>query len=606
MLIFYFTKIRDYVKEHGLKKTVKKIIKVLQKRITLRHYWKTLLLCDEERKKQEERVFDKPIKFSILVPLYNTPFPFLKEMIDSVLQQTYSDWELCLCDGSDATEAKEIQTYCLQLQEQDKRIRYQKLEKNGGISENTNACVDIATGEYIALFDHDDILHPSALYEMRVAIEQTQADFLFSDELVFEGMGKTDIRNPLHYFLRKAGFPISCVPNIVMIHFKADYGIDTLRSNNYICHFTVFQKKLLEKTGGFRKEYDGSQDHDLFLRLTNVATRIYHVPKVLYFWRSHIASVASDIAAKPYASIAGRKAVKRSIEEVGEKAEVESMAFCPTIYRVRYELKETPYISIIVPCKEYKKEVYACLESILKRTKYENYEIIVFGYKSEAWERDVFHIKKLAKENVKFVEAKRSLCYAEAVDYAVKQASGMYYVLLHSDVQIMTEEWLEELLMYAQRLDVGAVGAKEYYKNNTVRHAGVLLGKTLQYPHRGSLKEDIGYMGRLCYAQNVSAVESSCMMIKKEVYEQMHGLEKEFVRFAAADFCIRLRQAGYWIVFTPYAQLYHFKEKNSKRKEKNLNKKKYQKQIEQEHELFQRRWKEELEKEDGFWGCNFN
>ena len=612
-IIFYFRKVIYYLEQNGLKKTIKKIIKVVKKRVKLRKFWKALLLSEEERKKQEARVFEKQVKFSILVPLYNTPLPFLKEMIDSVLQQTYSDWELCLCDGSDACTAEEIQTYCLQMQKQEKRIRYQKLEKNEGISENTNACIDMATGEYIALFDHDDMLHPSALYEMRVAIEQTNADFLFSDELVFEGTGKAK--------------------HIIMIHFKSDYGIDTLRSNNYICHFTVFHKSLLEKTGKFRREYDGSQDHDLFLRLTRVAMHIHHVPKVLYFWRSHMASVASDIGAKPYASIAGRKAVQASIEEAGEKIEeVESMEFCPTIYRTRYEIKEKPCISIIVPCKEYTKEIYTCLERILSVTSYENYEVIVLFYKSEEWDTDKWHIKTwnadkgilnlpmrktfregvsvhkevakqipnvhFATEKIRFIELQQPLCYAEAIDYAVQQANGTYYVLLHSDVRIITDKWLEELLMYAQRSDVGVVGAKEYYKNNTVRHAGVLLGKNLSYPHRGALKEDSGYMGRLGYVQNVSAVESSCMMMKKEVYEQMHGMEKEFVHMAAADFCIRLRQAGYWIVFTPFAEVYHFKEKKQKKKE-------WKQQREQENKIFQKRWKEELEKGDCFWGWNF-
>lgn len=572
---FYLKKGILSLKEKGWKKTCIKIVELFQRKLMVQRLKRNLMLGEVERKKQEETTFSSPVKFSILVPLYNTPLEFLKEMIQSVVEQTYPIWELCLADGSDSKDARAITEYCLKMQKKDSRIKYKKLEKNGGISENTNACIEMATGEYIALFDHDDVLHPSALYEMMTAIEKEQADFLFSDEVVFQGTLK----------------------NIVTIHFKSDYAIDTLRSNNYICHFTVFHRELLNKAGNFRKEYDGSQDHDLILRLTKEAKHIYHIPKILYFWRSHSASVAADINAKPYASLAGRKAVQASIEEYGQRAVVESESFCSTIYRVRYEIKGTPLISIIIPCKKYGKEVQRCIKSIQKLTTYSNYEILLLESKEQTKET-------IQHKNIRILNWDKKFNYAEAMNDVVSKAKGDYYVFLHDDVQIITPQWLEELLMYAQRLNVGVVGAKEYYKNNTVRQAGVLLqadeDTILQYPHQGQLRENNGYMGRLSYVQNVSAVSNSCMMIRKDVYKKVHGFQREFFYLSAADLCLRLRTLGYWIVFTPYAEVYHFKLTKEKKKQKEI-----QRNYQCEKERFMKTWKEELKKGDAYFGWNF-
>jgi len=327
-----------------------------------------------------------------------------------------------------------------------------------------------------------------------------------------------------------------------------------------------------------------------------VAKKIYHIPKILYLWRSHPASAAGDMNAKPYAAIAGRAAVKEDIERVGGKAVVDSVEFCPTIYRIRYELREKPLVSIIIPCREYSKEVKACLESIQGNTSYDNYEIIVLsGQKTE---------EKITGDTVKILHWNRPFVYAEAMEAAVAEAKGSYYVFLHSDVQILSPEWLEEMLMYARREDVGAVGAKELYKNNTIRNAGVILeeeeGSCVKYSHQGQPGDGEGYMGRLQYVQNVSAVQNSCVMIRKEVYEKMSGFSKEFFRLAAPDLCLRLRGAGYWIVFTPFARVQHDKlKKDRKQAEKNLA------EYQQEEKLFAKRWEQELKKGDPFFGWNF-
>lgn len=300
-------------------------------------YWP----ADDQYREEQQATFSRSVKFSILVPLYNTPEAYLTVMIDSVARQTYGNWELCLADGSDAEHAY-VGKICKRLARRENRIKYRKLDENRGISENTNACLEMATGDYIGLFDHDDLLHPSALYEYMQAICGQDADLLYSDE------------NTFHETPADAYWP----------HYKPDYSPDTLRSYNYICHFTVFSRELLEKAGGgFRKEYDGSQDYDIILRLTEKAKHIVHIPKILYYWRSHKDSTASDIAAKPYTMDAARAAITAHLERIGLKGSVEN-ARIPSTYKVQYEIKGNPLISIIIPNKDHIDDLDKCLKSI--------------------------------------------------------------------------------------------------------------------------------------------------------------------------------------------------------------------------------------------------
>lgn len=321
----------------------------------------------EQRKLEEETVFSKDIKISILVPLYNTPEKFLREMIDSVQAQTYQNWELCLADGSDEKHT-EVGTICENYHKEDKRICYQKIEKNLGISGNTNVCFSMATGDYIGLFDHDDIMHPSLLFECMKAICEKGADYVYTDEATFTSPNINDL---------------------IVLHFKPDYSPDNLRANNYICHFSVFDAKLLEKTGLFRPEYDGSQDHDMILRLTAEAKNICHIPKILYYWRSHPQSVAADINAKTYAIDAAKRAVHDHIRDYyGMEVEVESTRAFPTIFQIKYPILEHPLISIIIPNKDHVGDLRRCISSILKKSSYRNFEIIVVENNSE--EQSIF------------------------------------------------------------------------------------------------------------------------------------------------------------------------------------------------------------------------
>ena len=541
----------------------------------------------EERKRQEETVFPKDITFSILVPLYNTPEKFLREMIDSVQAQTYRKWELCLADGSDDAHP-EVGRICQEYMQNDSRIKYKKIEKNLGISGNTNVCFGMATGEYIGLFDHDDLLHPSVLYEYMKAICEQDADYIYCDEVTFEG---------------------NSIDNMLTIHFKPDFSIDNLRANNYICHFSVFSEKLLEETGLFRSEFDGSQDHDMILRLTSRTKKIVHVPKILYYWRSHPQSVAADINAKTYAIDAAKRAVLAHLKSCGLEGTVESTRAFPTIFRIKYKLKAKPMISIIIPNKDHRDDLKRCVDSILNKSTYENYEILIVENNSTETETFAYYkmLENQPKVRVITYEAEGGFNYSKINNFAAKQAKGEYLLLLNNDTKVITREWMEELLMYAQRDDVGAVGAKLYYADNTIQHAGIVIGlgahHAAGHTHHLLPKENLGYMGRLCYAQDVTAVTGACLLVRKSLYEQVGGLDESFtVALNDVDFCLRLRALGLLNIFTPFAELYHYESKSRGLDKDGASAERYNKEVAH----FRERWKKELDAGDPYFNPNFS
>ncbi|MFR0801028.1 MAG: glycosyltransferase family 2 protein [Suilimivivens sp.] len=459
---------------------------------------------DEARAKEErETVFDRMIKISILVPLYNTPEPFLRDMITSVLNQTYQNWELCLADGSDA-EHGEVGRICREYLKKDSRIVYQKLLKNEGISGNTNECLKLATGEYIGLFDHDDILHPSTLYEYVKAVNEQDADYIYCDETTFKN---------------------GDINKMLTMHFKPDYAVDNLRANNYICHFSVFAKRLLEGEELFRSRFDGSQDHDMILRMTDRAKHIVHIPKLLYYWRCHEGSVASGIDAKPYVVAAAKGAVADHLRRHGfTHFQITSTRAFETIFKIRYEIIGDPMISIVIPNKDHAADLKRCITSILEKSTYENYEIVIVENGSETKEIFEYYTSLKEYDNIRVVtyekpEGQNGFNYSAVNNFGVKQTKGDYILLLNNDTEVITVNWMEELLMYAQREDVGAAGAKLYYGNKTIQHAGVVLQlgahRTAGHSHYGQSRENLGYMGRLCYAQNVSAVTGACLLVKR-------------------------------------------------------------------------------------------
>ena len=547
---------------------------------------------DEARAKEErETVFDRMIKISILVPLYNTPEPFLKDMITSVLNQTYQNWELCLADGSDA-EHEEVGRICREYLEKDSRIVYQKLLKNEGISGNTNECLKLATGEYIGLFDHDDILHPSTLYEYVKAVNEQDADYIYCDETTFKN---------------------GDINKMLTMHFKPDYAVDNLRANNYICHFSVFAKRLLEGEELFRSRFDGSQDHDMILRMTDRAKHIVHIPKLLYYWRCHEGSVASGIDAKPYVVAAAKGAVADHLKRHGfTHFQITSTRAFETIFKIRYEIIGDPMISIVIPNKDHAADLKRCITSILEKSTYENYEIVIVENGSETKEIFDYYTSLKEYDNIRVVtyekpEGQNGFNYSAVNNFGVKQTKGDYILLLNNDTEVITVNWMEELLMYAQREDVGAAGAKLYYGNKTIQHAGVVLQlgahRTAGHSHYGQSRENLGYMGRLCYAQNVSAVTGACLLVKKSLFKEVGGLDESFaISLNDVDFCLKLREKGLLNVFTPFAELYHYESVSRGLDDSGEKAERYNR----ESAHFREKWKTVLGKGDPYYNPNFS
>ena len=547
------------------------------------HYGTQSFPSAEERQKQEAAVFERMPKISILVPLWNTPESFLTEMIGSVQWQTYKNWELCLADGSDDAHAY-VGEYCKRLAAQDSRIVYQKLAKNEGISGNTNECYKLASGEFIGLFDHDDILHPCALYEYVKAINEKDADFIYCDEATFKS---PDINK------------------MITMHFKPDYAIDNLRANNYICHFSVFSRELLDGTELFRTKFDGSQDHDMILRLTAKAKLVYHVPKLLYYWRSHAGSVAGNIEAKPYVVEAARGAVADHLRRHGFKNfTITSTRAFETIFKISYEIIGEPKISIIIPNKDHIDDLKRCMNSIEQKSTYKNYEYIIV--ENNSTDSATFeYYKKLEAENpkVRMVYWDGVFNYSAINNYGASFAKGEYLLLLNNDTEIINPDCLEELLGYCMRKDVGAVGARLYYEDDTIQHAGVVIGfggiagHCFVQQKRGTT----GYCHRIICAQDYSAVTAACMMVKKSAFDAVGGLSEELaVAFNDIDFCMKLRKAGYLIVYNPYAELYHYESKSRGLEDTPEKVARFNKEI----ATFEKKWPEILKNGDPYYNPN--
>ncbi len=586
VVVHFFLRIRNAYIHYGGLKGMYRRWKQKRGEAVKRVDFGTRSFPDEARRRtEEETVFPRELKISILVPLYNTPERFLREMIDSVRNQTYKNWELCLADGSDGANGK-VGEICAQYQKEDNRISYQKIEKNLGISGNTNVCFSMATGDFIGLFDHDDVLHPSLLYECMKVICEKGADYVYTDEATFTSPNLDDL---------------------IVLHFKPDYSPDNLRANNYICHFSVFDAALLEKTGMFRPEYDGSQDHDMILRLTEVAERVCHIPKILYYWRSHPASVAADINAKTYAIDAAKRAVHDHMRDYyGIEVEVESTRAFPTIFQVKYPIKGTPLISILIPNKDHVSDLKRCIGSILKKSTWDNYEILVIENNSQ--ESDIFAYYEELKQNsrIRVVTYEGEFNYSKINNYGATFAGGDYLLFLNNDTEVITPDWMEQMLMYGQRRDVGAVGAKLYYGDGTIQHAGVVIGlgahRSAGHTHYKMPKEHLGYMGRLCYAQDMTAVTAACLLVKRRIYDEVGGLDETFtISLNDVDFCLKIREKGYLNIFTPFAELYHYESKT-----RGMEEGEKLRRYESECAHFRERWKAELDAGDPYYNPNFS
>ena len=485
---------------------------------------------------------------SILTPLYNTPEKYLREFLDSFADQTAPNGELCLADASDA-EHGEVQRIVEEYQQKNQHIVYKKIE-NQGIAANTNAAAALASGEYLALADHDDILAPHALYTMGNAIlqlrEQGQPDgFLYSDEALFS----KSIQRPL------------------VAHFKPDYAPDYLLCCNYICHLAVFRKTLWENIGGERPACDGSQDHDLFLRLIEQVGGAAHVPQVLYYWRVHAGSTSGGTDAKPYVAEAAKKALADHLTRTGRTGTVEEGLF-PSTYRVKWDIEGDPKVSILIPNKDHTDDLEKCLQSIWKKTTWDNYEVIVI--ENNSTDPATFAYYEQAKQRYDGLKVvtypEKGFNFSGINNFGRKAAAGDYLLLLNNDVEVCNGDWLTELLRQCAHKGGAAIcGAMLYYPDGTLQHAGVItgLGGYAGHSHKYKQKGGSGYLFRAATVQDFSAVTGACLLVRTSVYDAVGGLDEQFaVAFNDVDFCLRVRDAGYRIVWTPYAELIHYESKS--------------------------------------------
>ncbi len=478
-------------------------------------------------------------KISIVVPLFNTPIDLLQEMIQSVTAQTYANWELCLADGSTNNVNLEptINSF------KDARILYKKLEKNEGISGNTNCALQLATGEYIGLLDHDDTLAPHALYSyIKLINKDPSYDFIYSDEdkITADGSRRFD--------------PF----------FKPHFSPNMLLAFNYITHFSVIKKSLLDKVGWLRDEYNGAQDYDLFLRATEAAQKIGHIDDVLYHWRIIETSTAFSSNTKSYTVEAGKKALEAAIERRHLSAHVE-LGTLPNYYNVVYHIPQPlPFVSIIIPNHNQKATLRKCATSILSKSTYPNFELIIVENNStDASLFDYYEVLKV-DPRVKIVQWDHPFNFSALNNFAASQAQGDLLLFMNNDMSIITPDWLQQMVMHAIRPEIGAVGAKLLYPDNTIQHGGVVLriGGIAGHSHKFMDSGEVGAFARMTLVHDVSAVTGACVMLRREIFKQVQGFDEAFtVAYNDVDLSLRIRLLGYSIVWTPYAQLYHFESK---------------------------------------------
>ena len=535
-----------------------------------------------ELEKQKKTSFGYRPKISFVVPLYKTPEKYLRRLTESFQEQTYSNWELCFSDGSGAQSP--LTELLKELTAKDNRIKYVSHEEPLQISENTNSAIEIATGDFIAFADHDDELTPNALFECVKAInEKPQTLVIYTDEDKMSMDG--------HKFFQP--------------HFKPDYNPDLLCTVNYICHLFVVSRKVIEKVGGLRSEFDGAQDYDFVLRCVEAVKdeEICHIPKILYHWRCHEDSTAENPESKLYAFEAGRRAVQAHYERTGIHAEVFKGEYLG-LYRTKFIRDHDPLISIIIPNKDHIDDLKRCMESIEQKSTYKNYEyIIVENNSTDSATFDYY--KKLEAENpkVRMVYWDGVFNYSAINNYGASFAKGEYLLLLNNDTEIINPDCLEELLGYCMRKDVGAVGARLYYEDDTIQHAGVVIGfggiagHCFVQQKRGTT----GYCHRIICAQDYSAVTAACMMVKKSAFDAVGGLSEELaVAFNDIDFCMKLRKAEYLIVYNPYAELYHYESKSRGLEDTPEKVARFNKEI----ATFEKKWPEILENGDPYYNPN--
>lgn len=569
-----------YLKHYGLREFLVRLSERMEpEEVPYGPWFEKHKASREQLEKQHARKWDRTPLLSIVVPAYRTPEEFLEQMMDSLLAQSYENWELCIANGS--PEDDRMQKVLREYTKKDSRIRVKNLEENLGIAGNTNAALAMASGEFVGLLDHDDLLAPNALYEVadRIVADE-QIDVLYTDE----DKVTTDLKE--HF----------------QPHFKPDFSIDLLRSNNYICHFFVVRRTLLEKTGGFRREFDGAQDYDFIFRCTEAAEKIVHIPEVLYHWRTHKESTADNPVSKMYAFEAGKRAIESHLErcrEQGVVSHTKDMGF----YRVDYPVQGSPLVSVVIPNKDHSDMLMRCVNSIKEKTTWKNYEIIIAENNSVQKETFDCYQKLQEDSRIRVITWEREFNYSAINNFAVREARGEYLLFLNNDVEVISEGWMTFMLGNCQREEVGIVGAKLYYPDDTIQHAGTIIGigGIAGHAFLNMPRSRTGYLHKASIQLNVSAVTAACMMMKRSVFESLQGFEERLsVAFNDVDLCLRTVQAGYLVVYLPWAQLYHYESRSRGAEDSEEKIRRFQGEI----EFMRSRWIGLLKSGDPYYNKN--
>ena len=548
-----------YLKHYGLKEFWIRLCERLEpEEVPYGPWFEKHRPSESELEKQREKNWKETPVFSIVVPAYRTPVLFLEQMIESVRSQTYPFWELCIANASPEDEqmAEVLQRYV----QMDQRIHVKNLDKNLGIAENTNEAFSMASGTFVGLLDHDDLLAPQALYRMMERLEEKEIDVFYTDE----DKVTTDLAE--HF----------------QPHFKPDFNLDLLRSNNYITHFFVARTELVRNVGGFRREYDGAQDYDFIFRCVEQAGEICHIPEILYHWRTHKESTSDNPVSKMYAFEAGKRAIEGNLERCGVQAVVshtKDLGF----YQVEYPVQGSPLVSVLIPNKDQKESLKKCLDSVFEKTTYSNYEIIIIENNSTESETFAYYRELQKRSNVKVITWKEGFNYSAINNFGEKEASGDYLLFLNNDVEVINPRWMEEMLGNCQRPEVGITGAKLYYPDDTIQHAGTIIGigGIAGHAFLNMPRSRTGYLHKASIQMNLSAVTAACMMMKRSVFEQLGGFEEKLtVAFNDVDLCLRTVQAGYLVVYNPKVELYHYESKSRGSEDNEEKVRRFQREIE--------------------------
>ncbi len=589
MIKYKIERILYHVKKYGILRTIQKIIAKIfniskSNEKAQKEAYQNWIVQNEPQEKdlalQKKHEFNIQPKISIIVPMYNTEENFFLELLNSVFEQSYVNWQLCLADANQK-QNETIWEVCSRCS----KIKYRFLEENKGISENTNQALEMADGDFIAFLDHDDVLAPFALYEIVKAInENPNVEFLYSDEDKITE--KSERFSP---------------------YFKPDFSPEAIECNNYITHFVAIKKSLVDKIGKLNHQFNGAQDFDFVLRATENTENIVHIPKILYHWRAHSKSTANLAETKMYAYEAGVKVIEEHLKRVGKQGTVENPKEVPGIYQIKYAIKGTPKVSILIPNKDCCKILKKCLKSILTLTTYPNYEILILENNSQ--EKETFAYYEILRQNpkIRVLEIKENeFNYSKIINFGVQNAKGDFILQLNNDTQILTPNWLELFIGYAQNKEIGAVGAKLYYPDKSIQHAGIACGIAGK---AGNLLVGLPYgthdpFGRESATRNVTAVTGACLFARREIYEEVGFMDEEQfkVAFGDVDFCLKILEKGYRIVYNPYIEFVHYESKTRGYEDTPEKEARFKR----ETKNFQTKWKTFLEKGDPYYNPNLS